>query len=131
MSSGSVGVAGKGQGRREVPGFLEAWLRGRSPSPPEPLLRLLLEEGGDGPVVGSVLADRGVTAFLRALAAPGRVRRSALHLLAGDAFLTYACELAAQAADVEGELKAVLARVAEGLPLASSGEHHRDGAAPG
>lgn len=105
---------------------MEGWLRGRSPVPPEPLLRLLLEEGGDGPVGVSVLADRAVAAFRRALAAPGRVRSSAFHLLVGDALLTYACELLARSPDVEGGLKTLLARVAEGLEPASPGADRRE-----
>lgn len=78
------------------PGSLAAWLRTRTPSVPEPFLSELLSEA-DRPWNGPEgLLEEGLTALDEALAAPGRDRAAAFRLLAGDAFLTYACEAAAE-----------------------------------
>ena len=86
---------------------LESWLRTRNPPVPEPFLDWLLEEGGGGgPAEGPW--SRGIAALDDALRSPGRVRSSAFHLLAADAWITYACEEAAQEGDTRGLLADLL-----------------------
>ena len=78
---------------------LEAWLRSRVPPIPQPFLPRLL--GGEGARCGvAELTTLGLDAREEALRRPGRNREAAFHLLAGDAFLTYACEAAAGEVDV-------------------------------
>jgi hypothetical protein len=59
------------------------------------------------------LAELGEAALRRALENPGRDRGAAFHLLAADAFLTYACEVGAEEADVQGSLMALLEQIGE------------------
>ncbi len=91
---------------------LESWLRGRAPPIPAPFLPHLLE-GGDGPTGSMALTDRGTEALSRALERPGRIRESAYHLLAADAFLTYACEAVAREGDVQANLEGLLGRLVD------------------
>jgi hypothetical protein len=62
------------------------------------------------------LLEGGLAELGRARAEPGRVRRSAFHLLAADALVTYACEAALEHADPEEALRRVLERVAAREP---------------
>ena len=77
-----------------VPGVLRPWLR--------------RTEGPADEVVPALLA-RGRAALDDAVARPGRDREAAFHLLAADAYLTWACEAAADADD-PGEVLAALVR---------------------
>jgi hypothetical protein len=47
----------------------------------------------------------------RALARPGRVRESALSLLAADAWITYACEAALDEGDAVAALRSITKRI--------------------
>ena len=87
--------------------ILETWLRERTPDVPPPLLPMLLEEG-DGAVSSEAFVALGQTYLERALAAPGRNREAAYHLLVGDAFLTYALEALAASEDVAEGLESFL-----------------------
>lgn len=92
-----------------------AWLSGRRPEPPLDLARRLgdsaLEEGS---LPTASLAGAGRRELDAARRAPGRVRESALRLLAADALLTYACEAALEEADPATSLEA-LVRKAGGI----------------
>ena len=91
---------------------LRAWLADRRPSAAFDLAPWL--DGADTASTGSeALARLGRRALGQALSAPGRVRASALHLLAADALITYACEAALEAENPEEALAAVLAEVGE------------------
>ena len=94
-----------------------AWLATRTPPPPDELkawLKIPDEEtdprGGVGSVPGS-LVSAGLLHLEEAVARPGREREAAYQLLAADALVTYGCEAAAEAADVQGVLREVLVRV--------------------
>ncbi|MGD2122323.1 MAG: hypothetical protein PVJ76_11295, partial [Gemmatimonadota bacterium] len=65
------------------------------------------------PAGAADLAGLGEQALQRTLAQPGRNRPAAFHLLAADAFLTYACEAIVEGSDVQTGLKALLERVGE------------------
>jgi len=95
---------------------VRSWLARRSPPPPAPLSRWL--EGVDAPggAPGEALLEGGLGELGRARAAPGRVRASALHLLAADALVTYACEAALEAGDPAEALGRILSRVAAPEP---------------
>lgn len=84
-----------------------AWLRARSPAPPEDL-RLRIE-GAVDPLAArhavEVLARAAGESLESAVARPGRVRESALHLLVADALVTYACEAALEADQPEVALR--------------------------
>jgi len=83
---------------------VDAWLKKRTPEiPPVFLLRLLRGDRGDA--TWAELAERGEEALQAALQHPTEDRKNAFHLLAADAFLTYACEALARAQDVEAGLK--------------------------
>jgi hypothetical protein len=91
--------------------WLEAWLEERSPRVPPAFLPLLLEDAGPVGANPEGLTELGERALLRSLETPGRKRPAAFHLLAGDAFVTYACELLADGADVGVRLGALLERL--------------------
>ena len=89
-----------------------SWLDGRLTRPPEPLevelrARLGEVEGAGDPA--TVLQSAAEDALQRALGQPGRVRGAAFDLLAADALLTYACEVALEGDDPEGDLDALVA----------------------
>lgn len=92
---------------------LAEWIAGRTPPAPEAFQPWLAAgtviQGGAAPT----LAEEAVRSLAEALARPGRNREGAFHLLAADGYLTYACEAAAEAADVEGTLRRILRRVAD------------------
>lgn len=93
---------------------VERWLRERRAEVPDPLLeRLERNEDAGAPVVDTLVA-RGLGALREAVARPGRERAAAFHLLAADAYLTYACEAATEAEDPGGALEALLERVGAG-----------------
>ena len=71
---------------------LEGWLAGRRPEVPDPFLALLLQSAGGCPSTPEELERLAGEALGLALNKPVRKRGAAFPLLAGDAFLTYACE---------------------------------------
>jgi hypothetical protein len=86
---------------------LELWLQERTPKIPEafrPGLEVDPSETAD--VEG--LLSRGLDSLDQALGLPGRNRDTAFHLLAADAFITYACEAATGGGNVLGDLEGVL-----------------------
>lgn len=92
------------------------WLASRTPPPPAPLLSSLrgeVEGAAGAAELVVVLAHCGRRALERALAGPARERGTALALLAADALITYACEAAVEAEDVEGALAGILRGVVE------------------
>lgn len=103
---------------------LRVWLGGRLPEIPTPFLPVLLDyhsdtaslldshkAGGDG-LEADHLGRLGEAAMEEALSHPGRDRTGAFALLAGDAFLTYACELLAESAhDVPAALDHMIRRL--------------------
>lgn len=93
---------------------VRVWLEERLDDVPGEFLPWLdLEEGSDGDeTVREALARRGVDALSEALARPGRNRTAAFHLLAADAYLTYACEAVVEESDVETGLIEILRLVA-------------------
>ncbi len=99
---------------------LREWIaRRRPPVPAEflPHLHLHLPGGaGKGGEEGEALLEAGIRALQEVLARPGRRREVAFRLLAADAFLTYACEVAADAPDVEEALLRVLRRTVSLTP---------------
>jgi len=78
--------------------MLRAFLAQRVPPPPAPLATWLdgVETGEDA--TATELLRVGLGELNTARSVPGRVRESAFHLLAADALITYACEVA-----LEGE----------------------------
>ena len=86
---------------------LEVWLRDRVPRIPPPFLPYLLQYG-EGPLGAMELSARGTEALSRALERPGRNRDAAFHLLAADAFFTYACEAVVQGRHVQAGLESLL-----------------------
>ena len=94
---------------------LEEWLSSRVPEIPAPFLPFLLPET-EAPFHPGVLTANAGDSLDRALQESGRGREAAFHLLAADAFLTYACEVASEnppGDDLPGELEALLARFGE------------------
>lgn len=95
--------------RREI----QAWLRGRRPSPPEALQRHLEAAVGDSEErLPDHLAETGAALLRQVTQGSDRGRHVALDLLAADAFITYAFEAQAEAG-VAG-LGALAERVARG-----------------
>lgn len=89
-----------------------AFLSARTPPPPAPLAAWL--EGvpvGEG-TTAEALLQAGLGELDAARAEPGRVRRSAFHLLSADALLTYACEAALEADDPRAALVRILQQAA-------------------
>lgn len=91
---------------------VQAWLERRTPAPPAPLSRWLDGVVCTGDTLPDALLHGGLGELGRARAAPGRVRRSAFHLLAADALVTYACEAALEGPDPAGAFENILTRVA-------------------
>ncbi len=92
---------------------LADWIRRRTPPAPEAFLPWLDASSVDMDDIPSALLEHALMSLDEALARPGRNREGALHLLAADGFLTYACEAATEADDVGAMLKSLLERVAE------------------
>lgn len=86
---------------------LEVWLSRLEPPIPGPFLPILLEER-TGEVHDFDLAVRGGDRLEEALALPGRTREAAFHLLAADAFITYACESVAGGPEPRTSLQELL-----------------------
>ena len=119
-----------------IPPTCRDWLLAREPSLPGAFLPHLLGEGresrevdgvgrGQGgrgspagaapvredPDVAEGLMEAAHSAFDEAVRVPGARREAAFRLLAGDAFLTYACETALEEVDPGTVLEELLARV--------------------
>ena len=90
---------------------LAAWIDAREPRPPVELAAWVEGEASSCPSAGD-LTVLGVRTLARACARPGRVRESAFHLLAADALITYACEVALEAPDPSDTLRAILIETA-------------------
>ncbi len=97
-----------GNDPRPGEGPLGSWLQERRPAVPAPFLEILLVPGREASATPEGLVSLAVEALQSALARPGRVRESAFHLLAGDAFLTYACEALARSPRPGEELGTLL-----------------------
>ena len=94
---------------------LRDWLRARVPDLPPPLTTLLMEEGAEEIVDPDLLHVRALGRLQRSLDSPGRNRQAAYHLLAGDAFLTYACEALAREPEPGVALEDLLRTLGEEL----------------
>jgi len=91
---------------------VRSWLAQRMPPPPDPLTRWLDRVGMPGDPVLDALMHGGLLELGRARAEPGRVRRSAYHLLAADALITYGCEAALERDAPAVELRRLVGLVA-------------------
>jgi len=89
-----------------------SWLVERTPPPPEPLRRWLDGVELSDDAVLDALVHGGLLELGRARAEPGRVRKSAFHLLAADALITYACEAALERDAPAVELRRIVGLVA-------------------
>lgn len=96
------------------------WLATRMPPAPDELKAWLeVSDGGANPdgemtsLPGSLVVS-GLAHLDEAVAMPGRDREAAYKLLAADALITYACEAASEAVDVQAVLDEVLVRVLAG-----------------
>ena len=92
---------------------LSYWIGRRTPPAPEAFLPWLEVPSTDLDDIPSSLLECALVSLDEALARPGRNREGALHLLAADGFLTYACEAATETDDVGATLMTLLERVAE------------------
>lgn len=90
---------------------VRAWLERRAPRPPDDLLPWL-DGVGDGGPLHELLTEHALASLAKARATPGPVRRSAFHLLAADALLTYACEAALESTAPVETLSQILRRTA-------------------
>lgn len=89
----------------------DRWLEERISGIPETLASHLdRTEGGEGVV--EPLLRRGLAALSGARARTGPNREGAFRLLAADAYLTYACEAAAESDEPGAALEEILSRVA-------------------
>jgi hypothetical protein len=91
---------------------VRSWLGQRMPPPPDPLTRWLDGVDMSGDSVLDALLHGGLLELGRARAEPGRVRRSAFHLLAADALITYGCEAALERDAPAVELRRIVGLVA-------------------
>ncbi len=86
-----------------------SWIASRHPRPPRSLAEWLIsDDAGSEP---ARLVERGLSELERARAALGPVRQSAFHLLASDAWVTYACEAALESEDPDGELLRIIEEI--------------------
>jgi hypothetical protein len=88
---------------------LRGWLVEQQPPVPEAFLRLVDAEGSAASThpLGEELLARARTALRDALAGEGE-RRGAYRLLAADAYVTYACDLALDSRDPTAALERVV-----------------------
>lgn len=90
---------------------LAAWFEGREPRPPGDLADAFAATAAPVHGAEAVLArlrEAAAERLAHALERPGRVRQSALDLLVADALVTYACEAALEAADLEVALSGIV-----------------------
>ena len=83
------------------------WLDDRNPPMPAAFREHMRRESGEGGTTDGLI-QAAVAEIGAALSRPGRDRAAAFHLLASDAYTSYACEAAAQAETVESELLQIL-----------------------
>lgn len=94
---------------------LSEWIGARVETPPSGFVqRLASERSVDGSVC-EVLVEEARARLQSALKEPNESREAAFGLLAADAYATYACEAAADSADVEEALRRILSQVANGI----------------
>ena len=92
------------------------WLSTRTPPAPDELKSWLIVDdssgsGGGGTSLTGSLVKAGLRHLEEAVARPGRDRQAAYRLLAADALITYACEAASEAADVQAALGGIFSRI--------------------
>ena len=96
------------------------WLASRTPTAPDELRAWLTiadvvtKSSSRAVAVSGLLAEAGRVHLDKAVARPGRDRGAAHELLAADALITYACEAAGEATDVDAVLHDILSRVRTG-----------------
>ncbi len=90
---------------------VERWLGERTPPMPHELEGWIFPALSSGDTLVGSLVESGAQELTKALAASGRVRESAFHLLAADALITYACEAAADEGDPEVALESIITRL--------------------
>tara|TARA_Y100000590_G_C15569794_1_gene958090 strand:+ start:731 stop:1051 length:321 start_codon:yes stop_codon:yes gene_type:complete len=83
---------------------LRVWLAERKPQAPEELHQFFHLEFPQNTSVGESLQESVLHHLKETLKRLGRDREGALHLLAADALLTYACEVASSEEDTEDVL---------------------------
>ena len=84
-----------------------SWIDARRPPVPDAFRPHLADDVLEsGSIEGLTRAAR--ESLAETLARPGRNREAAFHLLAADAYATYACEAASEAGDVLAALRGVL-----------------------
>lgn len=88
------------------------FLAARRPPAPAPLTAWLAKVQLPGDGASEALLRAGLAELDASRAVPGRVRRSAFHLLAADALLTYACEAALGSGDPRAALVEILQQAA-------------------
>lgn len=94
-------------------GGLIAWLEAAGPPAPEEFASWL-EPSADVDVSPEALAREAASALTETLRGLGSGREGAFHLLAADAWATYACEVAADETDVPRALERVLELLGSG-----------------
>jgi hypothetical protein len=94
----------------EIPRALRSWLLARDPPAPASLLEHLDGTSATAGDLLQTLVGEATHALEDARAGAGE-RRGAFRLLAADAYLTYACEVALEREDATGALREVLERV--------------------
>ncbi len=92
-------------------GALADWIGERTPPAPAEFRSWLPIPENDSELGSEALCRLSVRDLERTLSRPGRSREGGFHLLAADAFLTYACEAATEEDDLEGALRTVLERI--------------------
>ena len=90
---------------------LAGWLAEREPPAPREFLDWLEPVPSRSTSISEALGDAAAHHLAEALERLGRNREGALHLLAADALLTYACEAAAGEDDTERVLADLLGRI--------------------
>ena len=90
---------------------LRVWLAERKPQVPEELHRFFHLEFSQNTSVGESLQESVLHHLEEILKRLGRDREGALHLLAADALLTYACEAASSEEDTENVLVRLIERL--------------------
>lgn len=94
-------------------GGLIEWLEAAGPPAPEEFASWL-EPSADVDVSPEALAREAASALTETLRGLGSGREGAFHLLAADAWATYACEVAADETDVPRALERVLELLGSG-----------------
>ncbi len=93
---------------------LGSWMGGRTPAPPRGLADHLQGMIGESDTSSRSLASVAILQLNKAIERPGRDREGAFHLLAADALMTYACEIAVDEEDSVEVLSNLLAGLSGG-----------------